>query len=87
MPPAFLMQQREWREALDDADSAAALEVLNTEVLQARRDILARCAQLLDVAHDYAAAAQQVRALMFIERFASDVDDRLDAMVTAPKGQ
>ena len=80
MPAAFLMQQMEWREALDDADGAAGLDVLNTEVLQARHVGLARCAQLLDEAHDYFAATQQVRALMFIERFASDLDDRLDAM-------
>lgn len=82
MPTAFLMQQMEWREALDDADTAAALGALNTEVLQAKRDGLAQCAHLLDVAHDHFAAAQQVRALMFIERFATDVDDRLDAMGT-----
>ena len=82
MPTAFLVQQMEWREALDDADNTAALELLNTEVLQARRDGLAQCARLLDGAHDYLAAAQQVRALMFIERFASDVDDRLHAMGT-----
>ena len=83
MPSKFLMQQMEWREALDDADSIAALEALNAEVQQARRDSLAQCAELLDVAHDYAKAAQQVRALMFIERFASAVDDRLDVMGTA----
>jgi molecular chaperone HscB len=80
MPGAFLMQQMEWREALDDASSAAALEALNTEVLQARRDALARCAQLLDETRDYAAAAQQVRALMFIERFARDVIDAIDRL-------
>jgi molecular chaperone HscB len=80
MPGAFLMQQMEWREALDDADGAAALEALNTEVLQARRDGLAQCARLLDEAHDYAAAAQQVRALMFIERFAQDVDAAIDRL-------
>ncbi len=80
MPTAFLVQQMEWREALDDASSAAALEALNTEVLQARRDGLAQCARLLDVVHDYAAAAQQVRALMFIERFARDVDDAIDSL-------
>lgn len=80
MPGAFLVQQMEWREALDDAHSAAALEALNTEVLQARRHGLAACARLLDEAHDYAAAAQQVRALMFIERFARDVDDAIDRL-------
>nr|WP_315207308.1 Fe-S protein assembly co-chaperone HscB [uncultured Albidiferax sp.] len=80
MPGAFLVQQMEWREALDDADSAAALEALNTEVLQARRDGLAQCARLLDETRDYAAAAQQVRALMFTERFARDVDDAIDRL-------
>ncbi len=80
MPGAFLVQQMEWREALDDADSAAALEALKPEVLQARRDGLTQCARLLDEAHDYAAAAQQVRALMFIERFARDVDDAIDRL-------
>ena len=80
MPGAFLVQQMEWREALDDANSAAALEALNTEVLQARRDALAACARLLDETRDYAAGAQQVRALMFIERFARDVDDAIDSL-------
>jgi molecular chaperone HscB len=80
MPAAFLMQQMEWREALDDADSAATLDILHAEVLQARRDGLAQCAVLLDGARDYAAAAQQVRALMFIDRFAQDVDAAIDRL-------
>jgi molecular chaperone HscB len=37
---------------------------------------------LLDEKQDYKAAVQQVRALMFIERFASDVQSRLDLMDT-----
>lgn len=80
MPTAFLMQQMEWREALDDAKNAVDLEALNTQVQQARRVGLAQCAQLLDEAVNYAAAAQQVRALMFIERFARDVDDAIDCL-------
>ena len=87
MPPEFLMQQMEWREALDEASSMAGLDDLDAQVLAARSESLRKCAQLLDVQHDYKAAVQQVRALMFIERFASDVEARLDQMDTADRGQ
>jgi molecular chaperone HscB len=87
MPAAFLMQQMEWREALDDASSAAELDEIDAQVLSARREALQKCAHLLDVAKDYPQAVQQVRALMFIERFAHDVEARLDRMDTADKRQ
>ncbi len=76
MPGAFLMQQMAWREALDEAHDAAAFDVLERAVEQARQETLAECGRLLDTAHDPAAAAHQVRALMFIARFAQDVDQR-----------
>lgn len=78
MPAAFLMQQMEWREALDDATGVSELAQLSEQVQAARQHILKRCGELLDAEHDYAQAAQQVRALMFIERFAADVEKRLD---------
>jgi molecular chaperone HscB len=87
MPPEFLMQQMEWREALEEASNMAELDDLDAQVLAARSESLQKCAQLLDVQHDYKAAVQQVRALMFIERFASDVEARLDQMDTADRGQ
>jgi len=80
MPSAFLMQQMQWREALEDAASAADIDALDAEVQRARKDTLAQCANLIDVQGDFAGAAQQVRALMFIARFAQDIERRQDQL-------
>ncbi|MCJ0763634.1 Fe-S protein assembly co-chaperone HscB [Variovorax terrae] len=80
MPADFLMQQMAWREALDEAATQDGLDRLQAEVLAARREALQRCERLLDAEHAYAQAAQQVRALMFIERFAGDVEARYDQL-------
>ena len=48
MPAAFLMQQMQWREALDEAAGAAAVEALDAEVAAAERAMLADVARLLD---------------------------------------
>lgn len=80
MPAAFLMEQMAWREALDDAAAEADLEVLDGQLRKARSDILQRIGQLLDEKDDAPEAARQVRALMFIERFAHDVQARFDQL-------
>ncbi len=80
MPGPFLLQQMEWREALDDAQDVQQLQALAAEVEQARRAVLQRCGALLDEARDFPGAAQEVRALMFIERFAQSVADRQDQL-------
>jgi molecular chaperone HscB len=82
MPGAFLMQQMEWREELDDAESTEDLEKISLQCRQAEREVLQKIEQLLDQSQDYPAAVAQVRALMFIERFTSDVDARLDQIET-----
>ena len=80
MPAAFLMQQMEWREALEEASAEVDLDRLDDEVQQSRQSAIARCGELLDEQRDYAGAAQQVRALMFIARFAQDIDTRRDQL-------
>ena len=82
MASDFLMQQMQWREELEESSSVVELDQLAQQVLSARTALLQQCARLLDEQHDYKAAVQQVRALMFIERFASDVQSRLDRMDT-----
>lgn len=79
MPAGFLMQQMAWRESLDDADSAEQVQALADEVNAHRNAALAQLQATLDTRRDFAAAAQQVRALMFVERFASDIEARLEA--------
>jgi molecular chaperone HscB len=78
MPGAFLMQQMQWREELEEARGADELERMADDVAQARRDMLQGLARTADEQGDFAALAQQVRALMFVERFARDVENRLD---------
>lgn len=80
MPPAFLMQQMQWREDLDDVASEADLERMAADVASARREMLDALQHTADVQRDFAALAQQVRALMFVERFARDVEARLDQL-------
>ena len=77
MPPEFLMEQMEWREALDAAQGEDELEALSGRVMARRKDMLADIQRHLDVEGDAAAAAREVRALMFIERFAHDIESRL----------
>jgi molecular chaperone HscB len=80
MPSEFLIEQMEWREALDDASDEADLDAVAAKLGAARARILAEIERLLDQVGDAPAAAQQVRALMFIERFAHDVELRFDQL-------
>lgn len=75
MPGEFLMRQMEWREGLDDAKAArdlAALEKLDAELQETRKAELQRIGALLD-ADAFADAAQHVRKLMFLEKFAVEI--------------
>lgn len=80
MPPAFLMQQMEWREALDDAKDAPAVERIDEQIADAERALLASVETKLDKQGDAPAAAADVRALMFVRRFRQDVERRLEAL-------
>jgi len=82
MPMAFLMQQMEWREELGDARAGKdsdALESLDKQLRNARKEQLTQIEQQLNAA-DYAAAAQGVRALMFLEKFGEEVRFAFEAI-------
>ena len=80
MPPEFLVQQMHWREALEDAEGIAHLEAIADQAITSKREQLSKIEHSLDREKNFPAAAQQVRSLMFIERFGSEIDARIDSL-------
>jgi len=82
MPAAFLMKQMEWRETLDEqAEELPELEALMTEVEQSKSDILVEIAQAIDGAKNYQRAAELLRGLLFVDKFAIELDDAIAALI------
>lgn len=80
MPSAFLMQQMEWREALDEAASEDDVDELASEVASVKRSMLQKCEHLLHSAQGAQEAVQTVRSLMFVERFVHDIERRREQL-------
>ncbi|WP_251373332.1 Fe-S protein assembly co-chaperone HscB [Polynucleobacter sp. MWH-UH2A] len=82
MPAAFLMKQMEWRETLDEqAEDLPELEALMVEVEQTKSDILVEIAQAIDSAKNYQRAAELLRGLLFVDKFAIELDDAIAALI------
>lgn len=77
MPTAFLMQQIEWREQADEVATDAQIEALLAEVSALKQSLLSQCGHALDVDNDPQSASSLVRSLMFIDKFESELEDRL----------
>ena len=78
MPGEFLMLQMSWREELEEASGVEALEAIDAQAKAYKKTALAKIERSLDVAHDYAAAAAEIRALMFVEKFLTEVHARIE---------
>lgn len=81
MAQPFLIQQLEWREALDDAranQDAAAIDALRHELDAMRTTLTNEVEQALDRDDHADLASERVRRWMFIERFAEDVESASD---------
>jgi molecular chaperone HscB len=86
MPVEFLVQQMEWREALDIARAdrdAARFAALTVEIDEVHGRLVAELESALDVRSDYPGAARLVRRLMFVDKFR----DELRAAVEAQSAQ
>ena len=78
MPAAFLMQQMEWRESLDESrNDHQVLDRLFTQVERARTQVLKEVEEAIDDQKDFELAAQKLRALLFIEKFSAELEEAL----------
>lgn len=83
MPLDFLMQQMEWREALESALAARdldAIEALASQIQSENRALLHQLATALDVENDYQQAAGLVRKCRFLEKLAEEVAAAFDEL-------
>jgi molecular chaperone HscB len=80
MPPDFLMQQMELREALEDAKDAAQLDSLRSRLGRERAALEKVIAQTIDAKRDYPSAADLVRRLQFLHRLDDEIDAAYEAM-------
>ncbi|WP_153109421.1 Fe-S protein assembly co-chaperone HscB [Propionivibrio limicola] len=83
MAPEFLMEQMEWREAVEEARQGREydeLEQLHFRVKQEMKGHYDQLARLLDDSRDYAQAADLVRRLMFLEKLLFEIDEALAAL-------
>lgn len=81
MPLDFLMQQMEWREALQDAIDAKDIDALDALSDNNRKETKLLQQQLgaqLDESHDHLAAAGSVRKLRFLEKLAEEISSAYD---------
>ena len=83
MPPEFLMEQMEWREAVAEARIArevGELEQLHHRVKERMANRYEQLAELLDDQKDFSTASDRVRRLMFLEKLLFDIDDAMAAL-------
>ncbi|MGB7816970.1 MAG: Fe-S protein assembly co-chaperone HscB [Methylotenera sp.] len=81
MSAEFLMQQMEWREALEDAkteNNINALESLLTDMRSEAKNLQLSLGDLVDTKKDYKAATETARKLIFIDKVCADISKAIE---------
>lgn len=81
MPMDFLMQQMEWREAIDDAKVAhdvSALDHLLAEIKQEASLLNTALVTEIDVQKNYDAATTSTRKLIFMDKLTQDIHKAIE---------
>ena len=82
MPADFLMLQMEWREAIDDANSAkdiSALDALLLEIKQMAK-ALSESLSVQFAEKAYGKASESVRKLSFIDKISTDINRAIEQL-------
>jgi molecular chaperone HscB len=85
MPGDFLMLQMEWREAIDDANSAKDISALD-QLLVEIRQMAQQFSQGLSVQFaqkSYQEASESVRKLSFIDKISADIHRVIEQLENA----
>ena len=85
MPADFLMQQMEWREAIDDAKQAKnidALDDLLIEMQQEAKLLQTKLVDLIDLEKNLALATDATRKLIFIDKVCADIRKTIEQLDT-----
>ncbi len=80
MPAEFLMEQMEWREAVEEARASRdmdELDGLHRRLRQSLNAIHAELAECIDVQQDGEAAAGVLRRALFLDKLRQEIDDAL----------
>jgi len=83
MPPEFLMQQMELREALEAAvgkKDSAAVDALRNGLREDKSVLEKQIGEAIDAKNDYAGAAELVRKLMFLGKLDEEIDLAYEAV-------
>ncbi|HQR50160.1 MAG TPA: Fe-S protein assembly co-chaperone HscB [Methylophilaceae bacterium] len=83
MPAEFLMQQMEWREAIEEAreaDNIPALDRLLRELHNAAAAHQSHLHAMLDEHKDFASAAETVRKLRFLDKVRTEIEQAIEAL-------
>ena len=77
MPPEFLMQQMELREALESAihdKNPAVVDEIRKDLRREKALLEREIGQAIDARRDYPGAAELVRKLMFLDKLDEEID-------------
>ena len=80
MPPDFLMQQMEWREAVSEAREAGdarELRRLHTSLADSRKEMLRMLETAIDRDSNFDAGCSLVRKLRFLDKLEEEIDEAL----------
>lgn len=83
MPMDFLMQQMEWREAVDDAKQAKDIDALDKQLNSLRKENNALQTALVtafDVKPDTEAATLLTRKMIFIDKVCADIEQMIEQL-------